>query len=274
MIAALLGLNALWVVRDLKPPAELEHNRGLGPTGYACARQRPRCECSCARSPHDGAAMPSLAGADEDRDRAMRLAGARILHSVPTWWPSKSEQLLRGRDTPTSRSITIRESGGAAWTQCVRDDPLHPLSPQSRSFSQSALELLKIYTFERRLDGGTCGSPGGFTSSAMILLNGKIFFRIRIETELFVKAPLTDSEKLRRRIAADPEDWQARRNVSALDAANPGEHGGSSETHRSVPEGSAGRPTGAARLADHPAQSGQARTLPRRGGTPSRNDRP
>ena len=46
------------------------------------------------------------------------------LHRVPSWWPSKSEALLR--EGQYALAAGCPRDAEAAWLACLHDDPLHP----------------------------------------------------------------------------------------------------------------------------------------------------
>ena len=73
---------------------------------------------------------------------------ARQLHEVPFWSPRKAEALFR--EGQSYLKLDRAKDAEDAWLLALKDDPLHPISPDL--FHDLSQELLKIYAIEDRWD--------------------------------------------------------------------------------------------------------------------------
>ncbi len=137
--------------------------------------------------------------------RGDELGGARELHRVPFWWPSKGEaSFLEGQ--AFKRADRAREAE-AAWNACIADDPLHPIPP--RMFHGAAKDLVTLYVLETRLDEARQVLWRAYEEATPDERPGVLTTRIRLELERIDhrEAML----RLRQFLDADPDDLDARR---------------------------------------------------------------
>ena len=163
------------------------------------------------RSPHDGEARMMLARALAGRGDL--LGCARQLHEVPFWWPRKPEALLR--EGQAYLQIDRARDAEAAWLNALRDDTVHPISPDV--FHDVVQEVLKIYAIEDRWEDAypviwtayDHASPAEYP----------VLLAMRIRPELERVAPKESIEILRRYVAAAPDDWEAVRALARAEQA-------------------------------------------------------
>src|SRR5262249_6944573 len=163
------------------------------------------------RAPHDGAARMMLA-----RVLAARgdLAGcARELHQVPTWWPRKPEALYRAGQAYL-RMDRARDAE-AAWLAVIDAAPLHPADPAV--FHDASQELLRLYAAEDRWDDAHVLLWKIYDLAAPADRPAVLAMRIRSELERI--APTASVPLLKRYVAADPADWEARRALANAERA-------------------------------------------------------
>lgn len=167
------------------------------------------------RSPHDGEARMLLARVFDARNDP--LACARELAKVPAWWPSKSEALyFEGK--AYIRLDRAREAE-AAWAECIAPEPARILPDWI--FDEVANALLEIYAYEERWEEARAliwryydMSPPEDHPTILIM---------RLRTELERVAYDQAAPRLRRYVAADPDDTDARLALARAAEAN-GEH--------------------------------------------------
>jgi tetratricopeptide (TPR) repeat protein len=155
------------------------------------------------RSPDDGDARMKLARILGTREDYLKCA--RQLHEVPPWWPTKAEaRLLEGE---AYRRVDRARDAEAAWEACIAGDPLHPV-PQ-RHFHAAARELIALYILERRLDEARRTIWRAYDAATRTDRPAILVMRMRAELERVAHEEAV--AKLRRFVAADPSDWEARR---------------------------------------------------------------
>ena len=195
---------------DIRPVADLRSIEiWIRNQQYASAREELLKHLR--RAPHHGAARIMLArvlAATGD------LAGCtRELHQVPSRSPQKAEALYR--EGQAHLQINRARNAEAAWLAVIDADPLHQVDPAV--FHDASQELLSLYATEDRWD------------DAHVIL-WKVYDRatpayrptvlaMRIKSELERIAPTESVKVLRRYVAADPEDWEARRSLAKVEAA-------------------------------------------------------
>lgn len=198
---SLIGLNG-WLAWDQRPLPELStvedwirHDDFRRAKGALDARLQ--------RSPHDGEARIMLARALAGQNDY--AGAARQLHEVPFWWPKKAEAVFQeGRFAMAAGRAKQAE---AAWKICVANDPLHPTPP--RFFTESVQELVQLYNLEER------------KSEARELLwwayqqtepshHGTILI-MSLWVDMYKNDPPQAVSRLRRFVAAAPDDWEAQR---------------------------------------------------------------
>ena len=138
-----------------------------------------------------------------------------MLDTVPFWWPKKREMLLLEGQLFVAKDRA--KDAEAAWSECLRDDPLHPPSPSSRVFTDATLGLLSILQLERREDEANAlvwrvyGLVGPNEQEEIL--------RSAMRLELLDDAPARRALTLRRYVAADQRDWQARRTLAEAETS-------------------------------------------------------
>jgi tetratricopeptide (TPR) repeat protein len=169
------------------------------------------------RSPHDGEARMMLARALAGRNDL--LGCARQLHQVPFWWPRKAEALLR--EGQSYLKIDRARDAEAVWLSAIRDDPLHPISPDL--FHDICLELLKLYAVEDRWEDAYPVMWTAYDRASPA--EYPVLLAMRIRPELERVAPAESIEILRRYVAAAADDWEALRALARAEKAlgNPDE---------------------------------------------------
>jgi tetratricopeptide (TPR) repeat protein len=212
----LLGLSAWWYWRDHRALPDLKTvSDWMRREQYA--RAEPVLREYLRRSSHDGEARMLLARALAGRGDF--LGCARQLHEVPFGWPRKAEALHR--EGQAYLQIDRAKDAESAWLNALRDDPIHPISPDL--FHDVVQELLKIYAIEDRWEDAypviwmayDRGSPA----------NHPDFLVMRMRPELERVAPKDSIGILRRYVAAAADDWEAVRALARAEQAlnNPAE---------------------------------------------------
>ncbi len=202
--------NAWWYWRDTRPLADLRKIEiWIGNREYGDARKELGEHLR--RAPHDGAARIMLARVLAARGN---LTGCiRELQQVPTWWPKKDEALYR--QGQAYLMLNRARDAEAALLAVIDADPLHPADPAI--FHDASQELLSLYATEDRWD------------DAHVIL-WKVYDRsppedrptvlaMRIQSELERIAPTESTKLLMRYVAADPDDWEARRALANAELA-------------------------------------------------------
>ena len=198
---ALVALNAWWLWGDLPGPRMKAIAAAIarGHVDEAEAQLRRRL----ARSPEDGEARLELARLLIRRGN--HLDGARQLHEVPFWWPTRGEaSFLEGEAFKEAKRARDAE---AAWKSCIVDDPLHPLRPEM--FHGAVKELVALYILEGRIAEVRAVLLRAFEEATPPEKPGILITRVRAELERIDHKEAVD--KLREYLAADPGDLDALR---------------------------------------------------------------
>jgi tetratricopeptide (TPR) repeat protein len=197
-----IALFVWWYRRDARPVADLRMiETWIGNRKYDLAGKELREHLR--RKPHDGAARMMFA-----RVLAARgdLAGCtRELHQVPTWWPRKAEALYR--EGQAYLLLDRARDAEAAWLAVIDPGPLHPADPAV--FHDASQGLLSIYATEDRWDDAH-GTLWKVYDRATPDYRPTVL-AMRIQSELERIAPTESVPLLKRYVAADLEDWEARR---------------------------------------------------------------
>jgi predicted Zn-dependent protease len=207
---SLVGFNAWWYWRDTRPMANLRTIQA-----WIAGQEYPRAEAELKellrRAPHDGEARTMLA-----RVLAARgdTAGcARELHRVPYWWPTKPDALFR--EAQAHLLLDRARDAEAALLAVIHSDPLHP--PGSGMAHDASQELLKLYAMEDRWEDAFGVLWTAYDRSAPA--DRPVLLSMRIRCELQRVAPREAVKLLRRYVAADPRDWEARRSLANAELA-------------------------------------------------------
>jgi tetratricopeptide (TPR) repeat protein len=211
MLLGLIGLNAWWYWRGTRPVPELQAIERWVEQGRLDEAQQALGERQ-AHSPHDGDSHALLAQVFARRHNP--LASARELHQVPFWWPDKGKWLLM--EAAAFRQADRLRDAEAAWQAIVRDDPLHPMD--QAYITAAVRELQELFAIEgRRGDAARLiwsiydRTDDPHQREALLIQ--------RLRTEIKQMDPATAAGTLERCLAADPEDWEARRALGKVRAA-------------------------------------------------------
>jgi len=210
LIVGTLGFNGWWYWRDVRPVPNLATiETWLKNDRPAEAEMASREHLG--RSPLDGEARTSLAKALAARGDL--LGCARQLHEVPPWTRGKSEALFQEANT---YSILYRaKDAEAAWLAIIKHNPLHPAP--SKIFHDAAADLLELYATEDRWDDAFVVLWRAFDAADAVDHPTLLTWRIRSELE---RVAYSESiHKLRRYVAADPEDWEGLRALAKAEMA-------------------------------------------------------
>jgi tetratricopeptide (TPR) repeat protein len=202
LAAGLAAFNGWWYWRDHRPlPDVVAINNLLRREKYDEA-SRALAE-RVRRSPHDGESWITLARALAGKGDLS--ACARALHQVPSWWPQKPEALLREGQA----LMQLERAGDAerAWFEVIRDDPLHPVA--SELYHDAAQELLKLYAIEDRWEDAYPVMWLAYDHALPI--DHPVLLMMRMRPELERVAPKETIALLKKYVAADASDWEARR---------------------------------------------------------------
>ncbi len=209
-VVGLLGFNAWWYWRDTRPIASLRTIEAwIVREQYGPAEDALRARLR--HAPHDAEARMILA-----RVLAARgdTAGcARELHQVPHWWPNKPDALFR--EAQAYLMIDRAREAEAALLAVIEADPLHP--PGSELAHDASQELLKLYAMEDRWEDAYGVLWTAYDRSAPA--DRPVLLSMRIRCELQRVAPTESIKLLRRYVAADPQDWEARRSLANVEMA-------------------------------------------------------
>lgn len=210
MVTVLFGLNGWWAWRDVRPVADLPEinnwlSQGRLPDAEWALRERIR------RSPHDGAALSLLSRMLATRGDS--LGCGRTLHQIPFWWPNKGTMLFM--EGQAFKSIDRMADAETAWKALTEFDPLHPMG--DALVAKTVLELLELYALEERWEEARQLIWKAYDHSDPPDRPPLLVMRMRTELERI--EPATSVVKLRRFVAADSEDWEARRALARAEQA-------------------------------------------------------
>jgi tetratricopeptide (TPR) repeat protein len=224
LLLGLIGLNAYWswlATRPLTDLAVIERwvdQKRLDEAQHALER---RLEYS----PNDGDSHALLA--QVFRQRNDMLACARELQRIPFWWPTKGKWLIM--EAAALKQIDRMREAENAWQAIVRVDPMHPVD--KRFVMTAVTELMELFALESRSSEAAKlvwseydRGDNAHDQEALLV--------VRMRTELERIEPAVAAAKLKKFLAADPEDWEARRALAKAEAAlvNPAEARGLLET--------------------------------------------
>ncbi len=206
----LIGFNIWWYWQDTQPVVDIKTIEAmLTREEYAQAdaalRKRLR------RSPQEGEARLLLARALAGRSD-MRGCISQ-LREIPFWWPAKAEALFH--EGLAYLIMHRAKDAETCWLAVVKDDPLHPSSPDIAH--NASLQLLSLYSTENRWDDVAeiiwemyeRASPADHLS----------LLGMRVRGELEQVAPEATIGQLEQYVAADPSDWEALRAKAGAEVA-------------------------------------------------------
>jgi len=205
-----VAFNIWWYWRETRPVPGLAAIAGwLGSRRYAEAE--PALREHLRRSPEAGDARTMLARLLAARGDSRGCA--RELHRVPDWWPTKAEATYR--EGQTYLIVDRARDAEAAWMAIITADPLHPAPPAI--FQDASVELLKLYATEDRWEDAPrviwdAYDRAGPEDRSLLLI-------MRMRSELERVAPSEAMVRLKRYVAADPEDGEALRALARAELA-------------------------------------------------------
>jgi Flp pilus assembly protein TadD len=210
LLVGLSAFNAWWYWRDTRPLPDLNTI-----SDWMRREQYPRAETALRellrRSPHDGEMRMMLARALAARGDA--LGCARQLHDVPFWWPSKALALYR--EGQSYIMIDRAKDAEAAWLEVIKEDPLHPVSPDV--FHDACRELLKLYAIEDRWEDAYPVMWTAYDQAAPV--DRPVLLAMRMRPELERITPKESIGVLNRYVTAAPDDWEALRALARAELA-------------------------------------------------------
>ncbi len=209
LVLALVALNAWYFWADRPAPAMKAIDAAIAGGRLYDAERDLRARLRS--SPADGDARIKLARILVKRGD--QLGCARELHQVAGWWPAKAEaSFLEGQ---AFKQVDRARDAEAAWQVCIADDPLHPVP--GVLLHGAAKELVVLYILESRMDDVRRTIWRAYDAATPAERPGVLVMRMRAELERI--AHEESVVKLRRFVAADPEDWEARRSLAVEEQA-------------------------------------------------------
>ncbi len=201
LIALIVG-NAWLFWRD-RPTLDLKTlGRQVG--GPQSAEAESELRRIVRKSPHDADALLLLARALATRGQTASCA--EVLHRVPFWSPRKAEALY-AEMLSWLEADRARLSEQAALDY-LDDDPNHPYPRPNRGKVEET--LLNLYALEDRWDDARDLIWRAYDASSGP--SGRQLWTIHAaRTHLERSNPAVAIRTLRRYVAADPQDWEARR---------------------------------------------------------------
>ena len=204
------GLQRMVVLARLAAFARSWHDFELdGERAYADAESALREILR--KSPHGAEARMMLARALAGRGDVLNCA--RQLHEVPFWSPLKAEALYR--EGQAYLQIDRAKNAEAAWLAAIEDDPLHPVKPDL--FHDICQGLLNLYAIEDRWEDAY---PVMWTAYDHVApVDQPVLLTMRMRPELERVSPKESIAILGRYVAADADDWEARRSLARAEQA-------------------------------------------------------
>jgi tetratricopeptide (TPR) repeat protein len=210
LIAGLSAFNAWSYWRDSRPLPDLDTiSSWMVRERYADAESALREILR--KSPHGAEARMMLARALAGRGDVLNCA--RQLHEVPFWSPLKAEALYR--EGQAYLQIDRAKNAEAAWLAAIEDDPLHPVKPDL--FHDICQGLLNLYAIEDRWEDAY---PVMWTAYDHVApVDRPVLLTMRMRPELERVSPKESIAILGRYVAADADDWEARRSLARAEQA-------------------------------------------------------
>jgi len=210
LCVALIGFNTWWYWRDARPALDIKTIEALMSReqyiqAESALRERLR------RSRHDGEARLLLARTLAARGDTQGCA--LQLREIPYWWPTKAEALFH--EGQAYLMADRAKNAETCWLAVIRDDPLHPSSPDITEAASH--QLLGLYATEYRRDDAAkvIWETYERTSPADHLA----LLGMRVKSELERLAPEATIGRLQRYVAADRTDWEALRALARAELA-------------------------------------------------------
>jgi tetratricopeptide (TPR) repeat protein len=201
LILGLLGLNGFWLwearsLTDLKTIARwIDDGRTSDAERALSAFLR--------QTPHHGDARTILA-------RVLAIQGkladcASQLQQVPFWWPTKSEALFR--EGQAWMQVDRAQDAEAAWRQYISEDPNHP---EVKQFQRRVeVDVINLMALEDRWDEAREVIWKAFERAEPSAREDLLVMSLRSYLER--SSPAASAPVLRKYMAADPTDGNARR---------------------------------------------------------------
>lgn len=208
-VPLLVGLNG-WLFWQGRPPASLRRIDVLI-SGDRLDEAESALRHLLSQSPRNGDARTRLARIFGRRKDYLELA--RQLELVPVWWPTRGEALFMIGQA--YKQLNLARRAEAAWIECTAVDPLHPV--HSLYYSHAARELVALYLIEGRLADARETIRRAYLASDPSERPGILIMRMAMELNRISHEEAL--ETLRRYVAADPDDWEARRGLALEELA-------------------------------------------------------
>jgi Flp pilus assembly protein TadD len=209
-VVGLLGLNAWWFLRDLRPAPDL---RAI----HALIQKKQYSDAEAAlrelhrRSPEDGAVLMALGRVLAAQNRLAESGD--VLLSVPKWWPTRGEALFLAGEAFNQAGLARKAE--QAWSECAAFDPLHPTAEM---FYLTAIEsLIEIYAMQERWDEARVIAWSCIDRVAPDQRLNVIFMLLRTRVQRVVAEARIP--KLKRFVAADPNDIESRLALARAEAS-------------------------------------------------------
>jgi tetratricopeptide (TPR) repeat protein len=163
------------------------------------------------RSPHDVDARMMLARALAGHGDL--LSCAQQLHKIPFWSPEKPGALYR--EGQAYLKIDRAMDAETAWLEVLKEDPVHPV--EAGLFDDACLALLELYATEDRWDDAYAVIWTAHDHAPPAARGNWLGMRMRSELERI--APKESITRLRRYVAAAPDDREAVRALAGAELA-------------------------------------------------------
>jgi tetratricopeptide (TPR) repeat protein len=207
LIIGLGALNLWWTWEERPLPDLTLVGRWMARGWYDEAEKALRTHLR--RSPNDGEARWMLARtlmARNDLDGSLAE-----LKRIPFWCPRKPDALLR--EGQVAMALGRAREAEEAWGTCVADNPMHPTPP--KDFTQAVHELVQLYKWEGRRDQARelLWRAYRLTERA----DHPTILLMSVWIGLLKTDPADAVEKLKRFVAADRSDYEARRALACAE---------------------------------------------------------
>ena len=144
--------------------------------------------------------------ASADHGCSQRLSALRReLDEVPFWCPQKAEALYR--EGQSYLSLDRARDAERAWLEVIKDDPLHPITPEL--YHDTCQELLKIYAIEDRWEDAYPIIWKSYDHADPV--DHPVLLTMRMRPELERVSQKESIGVLTRYVVAAPDDWEALR---------------------------------------------------------------
>ena len=211
LIAGLVGFNAWWYWRDTRPlPDTRTIDAWIEPRGLRAGRIGLE-----GTAPPRAARRPCADDARPGAGRSRRPAGLRPRTGAGSVLVAPAGRGPAPRGPGVICRPTAARDAESAFLAILDDDPLHP--PDPGVYHDAGQELLKIYAIEDRWEDAYAVIWKAYDHAAPP--DRPLMLTMRIRCELERVAPTETLKVLRRYVAADPADFEARRAMARAELA-------------------------------------------------------